>query len=331
MPTSWSKCLPIRLWPLADRAAWEAAVRPSNPFESGGGASHWSHATKRKTAVGYGRYLCWLRERGELDETADSATRITRERLAAYLDELRRTNRGHTIQTRIQELGDAMQALAPNSDWRFIKRAAGRLRANTHPARDKRGRLPRIVDPIAQGYWMMEEAEETASLSGLGRAALYRDGLLLVFLAYHPLRLRNLASLRIGQHLLVQEDRIILKVEASETKGRTCIEQELSPRLSLAVRSQGTPAGPGALACASRGHALGLARRFALQRTDLSEHRRKALSRAERPADLAASLPKHGRDVGIDRGARVGRSHTGHFDPPLAPDWRAVLQSCNQP
>jgi integrase/recombinase XerD len=217
---TWTKCIPIRLWPPADQAAWEAAVRPSDPFESGGIALRWSAATRRKTAAGYGRYLYWLRERGELDETTDPAARITRERLTAYLDELRRTNRGHTIQTRIQELGDAMGALAPNSDWRFIKRAAGRLRANTVPARDKRGRLTRIVDPIAQGYRMMEEAEKTSTISELGRAAFYRDGLILVFLAYHPWRLRNLASLRIGQHLLVQEDRIILKVEASETKAR---------------------------------------------------------------------------------------------------------------
>ena len=236
MSRTWSKCLPIRLWPSADQAAWEAAIHPNDPFESGDIASRWSRATKRKTAAGYGRYLYWLGERGELDETADPAARITRDRLAAYLDELRRTNRGHTIQTRIQELGDAMRALAPNGDWRFIKRAAGRLRANTIPARDKRGRLPRIVDPIAQGYRMMEEAEKAGILSELGRAALYRDGLLLVFLAYHLLRLRNLASLRIGQHLLVLEDRIILKVEASETKVRKGIEQELSPRLSLAVR-----------------------------------------------------------------------------------------------
>jgi len=119
MSRTWSKCLPIRLWPSADQAAWEAAIHPTDPFESGGIASRWSRATKRKTASGYGRYLYWLRERGELDETANPAARITRERLAAYLDELRKTNRGHTIQTRIQELGDAMRALAPNNDWRF--------------------------------------------------------------------------------------------------------------------------------------------------------------------------------------------------------------------
>jgi integrase/recombinase XerD len=158
-------------------------MRPSDPFEGGSIASRWSVATRRKTAKGYGRFLCWLKDRSELDETAGPAARVTRETLNAYLDDLKRTNRGHTIQCRIQELGDAMQALEPQSDWRFIKHAAARLRATTVPARDKRGRLPPIAEVIARGYRMMERAEETGALSELGRAALYRDGLLLVFLA----------------------------------------------------------------------------------------------------------------------------------------------------
>jgi integrase len=83
---------------------------------------------------------------------------------------------------------------------------------------------------------MMGEVEGTGAVSELGRAALFRDGLLLVFLAYHPLRLRNLSSLRIGRHLVVQDDRVILKIDAFETKTRQRIEQELSPRLSCAVR-----------------------------------------------------------------------------------------------
>jgi integrase/recombinase XerD len=229
----WSKCLPIALWPPTDRTAWEIAMRPSDPFEGGSIASRWSVATRRKTAKGYGRFLCWLKDRSELDETAGPAARVTRETLNAYLDDLKRTNRGHTIQCRIQELGDAMQALEPQSDWRFIKHAAARLRATTVPARDKRGRLPPIAEVIARGYRMMERAEETGALSELGRAALYRDGLLLVFLAYHPLRLRNLSSLRIGRHLVVHNDRVVLIFDAAQTKAP--IEQELSPSLSRAV------------------------------------------------------------------------------------------------
>ena len=232
----WSKCLPIALWPPADRVAWEAAMRPRDPFESDGIATHWSVATRRKTAKGYGRFLCWLKERGELDEAADPIARVTRERLNACLDDLRRTNRGHTIQNRIQELGDAMRVLAPNRDWSFIRRAAARLRATTVPARDKRGGLPPTVEIIARGYRMMELAEEPDALSELARAALYRDALLLVFLAYHPLRIRNLSSLHIGRELIIEDDRIALKIDAPETKSRQRIEHELSPRLSRAVK-----------------------------------------------------------------------------------------------
>jgi hypothetical protein len=146
-----SNCLPIALWPRADRAAWEAAMRPRDPFEDEGVGTRWSAATRRKTARGYGRFLFWLRERGELDVTADAAARITHERLMFYLDDLQSANRGHTIQNRIQELGDAMRVLAPDRDWSFIRRAAARLRANTVPARDKRGRLPPIAETVAQG------------------------------------------------------------------------------------------------------------------------------------------------------------------------------------
>ena len=137
-----SKCLPITLWPPMDRAAWVTAICPGDPFECRGIAVSWSTATRRKTIAGYGRFLFWLKERNELDETAAPAARITRERLVAYLEDLTIINRGHTIQCRMQELGDAIQALAPEDDWRFIKRAAGRLRATT------RGCLPPIVEVI---------------------------------------------------------------------------------------------------------------------------------------------------------------------------------------
>jgi len=99
---------------------------------------------------------------------------------------------------------------------------------------DTIARMSRITDVIAQGYRMM--AEETPALSELRRAALYRDGLLLVFLSYHPIRLRNLASLRIGRHLVAQDKSLVLIIDATETKGRQRIQQEFSPRLSCAVR-----------------------------------------------------------------------------------------------
>jgi integrase len=215
----WSNCLPIGLWPTVDRFAWEASLKPGTVFDSGGIASGWSPATRRKTVSGYGRFLFWLKERGELDEALAPATRITHERVAAYLDVLKRTYRGHTIQNRIQELGDAMRAIAPDLDWGWILRAAGRLRADTRPARDKRSRGRPIQELAAIGLELMAEAEATPGLSDLGRAAAYRDGLLVAFLSFHPLRLRDLASLRLGDHLVEQGRQFILKI-ATNKSGR---------------------------------------------------------------------------------------------------------------
>ncbi len=98
--------------------------------------------------MGYGRFLFWLQGRAELDPNVEPAARATRERVSAYLEELKRTNRGPTVQNRIQELGDAMRAIAPQRDWRWLLRAAGRLRASTIPVRNKRARL-RLVEELA--------------------------------------------------------------------------------------------------------------------------------------------------------------------------------------
>src|SRR5712692_7048595 len=199
----WSKSLPIALWPVADRTAWQAGLKPGDVFEPSGVASRWSAATQRKTASGYGRFLFWLMERGELDGALPPASRVTRRRVEAYLDELKRTNRGHTIQNRIQELGDTMKAIAPQGDWRWLLRAAGRLRDGT--------------------------------LSELGRAACYRDGLIMAFLGSHPMRLRNLVSLRIGRHVVVEGDQVVLKLAAPETKGYRDYEAVATRQLSRAL------------------------------------------------------------------------------------------------
>jgi len=230
-----SNSLPIALWPEADRQAWRAALMPGNPFQPGGVASRWSPATRRKTAAGYGRFLFWLQERAALAAEGDPAARVTRERVRTYLDDLKRSNRGHTIQNRVQELGDAVRAIAPQRDWRWLLRAAGRLRAGTKPARDKAARLRPIEALVADGFALMAEAERDGAASRLGRAAIYRDGLVIALLGLHPMRLRNLADLRIGDHVVVETEKIVLKLAAPETKGRHGYEAIATPRLSTAL------------------------------------------------------------------------------------------------
>lgn len=285
---SWSKCLPLELWPARDQDAWKAALELGDILDPGGVASCWSLSTQRKTASGYGRYLFFLLQRGELEPLAGPADRITREWVAAYHAELQRTNRGHTVQNRIQELGDAMRALAPEGDWRWILRGAGRLRASTIPARDKRARMRPVEELVAEGLRLIEEAESNQALSALGRALQYRDGLILALLGFHLLRLRNLAELEVGRHIVEVGDQFILRLFKS--KGGQSYEGPVHP----------TAAAP-----------LG---RY------LRHHRQVLLRQRGRwyaPPGDALWISKHGSRCSEDTFENVVRKHTGADGRPL--------------
>ena len=58
------RCLPIVCWPERDRLAWEAGTRRADLFEDRNAGADWSHASRQKTARGYGRWLCWQMEKG---------------------------------------------------------------------------------------------------------------------------------------------------------------------------------------------------------------------------------------------------------------------------
>ncbi len=82
---------------------------------------------------------------------------------------------------------------------------------------------------------MMDEAE-AGSLRDKRRAVLYRDGLLIAFLALCPLRLRNAQALRDGHHLNLGEGSNRLSIPAEEMKTRkrdfeVTLPQELIDRL----------------------------------------------------------------------------------------------------
>jgi site-specific recombinase XerD len=102
---------------------------------------------------------------------------------------------------RVQELYDALRVLAPEADWDWLVQIYRALRAHVRPARDKVSRLRPIDELAALGERLMEEAEVASAWSPRRRAVAYRDGLMIALLAYRPVRLKNLAMMRLGRHL----------------------------------------------------------------------------------------------------------------------------------
>jgi integrase/recombinase XerD len=227
------RCLPLPEWPAADRALWCAALAPGDLLEPGGARVGHAPATNRKVERGYGRWLAWLRHTGRLDEGQPPAARIAREAVAAYLRALAAHNGSLTRISRLEELHQAARVMDPQADWGWIRRLAGRVRARHVPVRDKRARLVGAEALFALGLALMGGAARRTTPRQ--RATQFRDGLVVALLAARPLRRRNLAGLRLGEHVVRRGPDWWLQVPGAETKTGTPIEmpwpEGLVPRL----------------------------------------------------------------------------------------------------
>lgn len=229
------RCQPFAQWPAADQAAWNDSMRCGDVLDPGGIASGWAAATQTMVVNGYGRWLTWLADQDALDPLSQPATRVTHEQLVAYLADLRITVASFTVSARIEQLGNAMRAMAPKHDWRWIQRAVDRIRADAVPVRNKRARLQSPDQLVMLGTTLMTKAEDPASGRPAECAARYRDGLLIALLAQRPMRARNLVSIVCGRHLVRRGAEWWLVFPAVETKTRQELEfpfpAELVPAL----------------------------------------------------------------------------------------------------
>jgi integrase len=222
-------------WPALDRELWRKGVEPAGLFEAGGAGASWSEASRLKAACGYSAWLQWLAAKTRLSPDMAPADRVTEERVAAYVADLQAGLAPYTVLCRVQELYDALRVIAPASDWGWLAQLYRSLRSRARPARDKLTRLKPIDELASLGERLMDEAESAADWSPRARAVRYRDGLMIALLAYRPIRLKNLAMMRLGRHLLKVGGFWRMAFAADETKSRVPYEavfpSALAPRL----------------------------------------------------------------------------------------------------
>jgi len=194
-------CLPVEEWPELDRRLWADAITPAaDMFDDGGARSGRRPATNKNVAKSYGRWLHWLQETGQLDPCEPPGPRITPDRVRAFIEQLLAAgNQPSTLSQRITELRAAACAIVPQMNWDWLKTPARNLRNKAAPKRKESIVLPDADEVVDLGFYLMA-AGLNASDPGQ-RAVLYRDGLMIAFLALQPLRLSNLAGLVIGETL----------------------------------------------------------------------------------------------------------------------------------
>lgn len=233
MANSARRCRPLSEWPEPDRAAWAHAHRPKEPTQPGGLAAHWSSQRSRKAAIGYGRFLSWLGNRGWLAPEQPSGDRVTPVQFEAYISDLSLRNRGFTVYRRSRELYDAIRVMAPDRDWRWLQHAVVTLRSKVRHVRNKLGRLSTPSELVALGQSLMAEAEAAPRWTLLRRAVRYRDGLMIAVLGHSLLPLRNHAAIAVERHLRKVGGLFWLHIAPSETKTQSTFETALPEGLSV--------------------------------------------------------------------------------------------------
>ena len=225
------RCMPFEEWPLKDRVALEASRTPGGLIDDTGLAAGWRQKTMRTVMAGYGRWLTFLECNGELDRDEGPGERLTPDRLRAYIAELAASVAPFTLRNRIRDLGQALRVMAPEHDFPYLRRAIARLKARARPKKVKRVRMRPTQELIALGLKLMNRAEQGEVARPLWRAAMFRDGLMIVMLACRPLRRSNIASLRIGHDLISHEGEYRMRLEGSEMKNHRAFEQPLPAEL----------------------------------------------------------------------------------------------------
>lgn len=220
-----TRSTPVASWPELDRTAWAVAQEPADPFEpSSGLALRWKASTRKQIQNGYGLWLGWLDRSGLLDPQRSPGQRASRDRVSAYLAMLREVGRAdNSVAGRLQQLSNALQVIEPGGDWSWIHRASSRIYSRAAPVRDHVSRMQPAEDVIALGFDLMHEAEHGRFRTPCDRATLYRDGLMVAFLAQRPFRSANLTAITLDRHLQYTGGRWRLFFGDNETKNGEAI------------------------------------------------------------------------------------------------------------
>jgi len=165
----------------------------------------------------YGYLLAYLQKEGILDPRADSARHVTPDIIDRFLAILQDRVGSVTRASYIGKIRRIATILAPGDNFAWLSEIESDLRYEARP----RAKHHRIVSSdllLALGLDLIARGEGSDHLKKLERARLVRDGLMIALLSLCPIRLRNLADLRVGRQIRRIGDAWWIMLEAGETK-----------------------------------------------------------------------------------------------------------------
>ena len=205
-------------WPVRDRQLWVAARNREGVLDDGGPAASWRPATIHNCERGYGVLLNWFSANGWLEETTSPADRISQDRLRAFIADYSPGRAPLTIAGTVRDIAMVVRACSPPDGLPWLTKLGFRMVNTARPARPKLPRMARIAELLDLADMLMEAGMSLLDNGKVSGAVIYRNGLLIDFLARRALRVRNLSHLRLGDSIHIDEHGMWLDIKAAETK-----------------------------------------------------------------------------------------------------------------
>lgn len=233
--TPTQRSLPRADWPRADQLAWQAALAPGTLLGGGGPAALLAPVTVQDLERRYACFLSFADRNGLLSGDGSAADTINEATVRAYIHYHHERVASVTLAGSIRKILRVATMLAPNRDWAWLRRFAGRLEANQVP----RNKRPRVVDIRALyrlGGRLMDRADAGGHLTPLEQAQRYRNGLAVALLAASQLRLGAFARLEIGSSVSRGPSGWVIHIPGMRgTKYRRTAEKPLPAELSARI------------------------------------------------------------------------------------------------
>ena len=183
---------------------------------------------------GYGYLLEFCSRNGLFDKDAPAAAHVSPEIIDALLSELRDRVGSVTRAIYVSRIRAIARILAPGHYLSWLREIEVDLRYEARP-RPKYHRIVSSERLLNLGLELIRRGEESEQLTLLARARLVRDGLMIALLALCPIRLRNLAELRIGRQLKLIGDSWWIILESAETKSTRPDERPVPEILTVPI------------------------------------------------------------------------------------------------
>jgi integrase len=154
--------------------------------------------------------------------------RLSKNRLAAYLDHLTPSVGTVGRHMYLARLRDAFRAMFPGEVPQNLSRLVARLARERQP-RSKASRLVTTARLVGLGEILMREA--AGPRGAITDAIAYRDGLMIALLGARPVRRRTLSLMRIGTHLIRIGEEWRMVFGGPDTKSGQSFEMTIPARL----------------------------------------------------------------------------------------------------